>query len=203
MFESKFLVLSNLSSGLLDPRAWRTNRLWYSISLRRARGFTFVFQSISSGWHHLRIKALLDLSLRLGWEHFGGKIVCSWDTSLIVHCTLRHRLHICKLGCRTAKAVEWNDRDLLSAAIETCLTNPSWSLWLIQLMLLLVVFGQCRVSQKMSRLSWHSSALGCSLSMGAMLLYAISLIAVKDVDAGPFFDFGTMDFGWSLLCFQV
>ncbi len=131
MFEPQFLVLCNLASGFLDPCTRRTYCLRHTICLGRARSLTLIFHSIGSWWHHLWIEALLDLSLGLGWEHFGGKIVCSWDTCLIVHRTLCHRLHICKLGCRSAKAIEWNCRDLFSATIEACLADPSWGFRLI------------------------------------------------------------------------
>ena len=123
---------------------------------------------------------------------------------LIIHHRLRQREHLGELGCRSAKAVQWYDRNLVPRSIQTWVAHASRSLRFIQLMLLFVVLWKSRMVWKLCHTSHRLSAafpwwctVCCSLINS--LLNILHYISCRS-----FFGFWTMDFGWMLLLlFQI
>ena len=118
---------------------------------------------------------------------------------LIIHHRLRQRKHLSELGCRSAKAVQWYDRNLVPRSIQTWVAHASRSLWFIQLMLLFVVLWKSRVVCKLCHASHRlSTAFPWWCTISCSLINSL-LITLHNISCGSLFGFWTVDFGRKLL----
>ena len=85
-------------------------------------------------------------------------------------------------------------------SVQACVTDASRRLRLVELVLLLVVLGKCRVVQEwLSR--WEALSRRCGIRVSTV--HCRSLMARDHVILRSFFDFRTVDFGCGLLCFEI
>ena len=195
VLQSKFLMLLDLAV-FLDSRHWTWS---YCLVWHLRRRLCFFIADRDSFWRcDLWINTAFHLSLALRRKDLVLSVACPRHILLVVHHRLGQWKHLLEFRSRSAEAVQRYYWHLVTRAVQTGLTHTSWSLGFIELVLVPVLFAQCRMTHE---LRWNGSVFWSSHFASIWYVWTCCL---KHLLRVVLFDFWTMDFGCGrMVRFQI